>query len=261
MKLGIIGCGAIGGFIAQEVDKGHVENMELASLFDIDPSRAHIIAQNLKSKPRVFPDFDSFLALEMDIVLESASQDALKKYAFSIIESGKDLVVMSAGALSDEDFRERLFDLVKSKNRRLYIPSGAVAGLDGLKAFSNVKILRASLTTRKPPQSLGGVELREPVVLFKGSAIEAAKKFPQNINVAIALGLAGDMLGKLEVTILSDPAVSLNEHVIEVESEAGEMKVILRNKPFPLNPKTSFLAALSCLEMLKSIGKNIVIGG
>ncbi|MGB9824425.1 MAG: aspartate dehydrogenase [Candidatus Hydrothermia bacterium] len=260
MRMGIIGCGAIGSFIAREIDEGQVENVELVALFDIDLAKAKELASNLKKEVRICKDFEDFLNTPIDLVLEAASQEAVKSHAFKIIESGRDLIVMSAGALADDDFREKLFAFVRRTSRKLYVPSGAVAGLDGLKAFSNVKIYKASLVTRKPPSGIGaGGDV--PVVLFEGPAKEAAKKFPQNINVAIALGLAGDMLEKLTVKILSDPGVTVNEHHIEVESEAGELKVILRNRPFPHNPRTSFLAALSCLEMVKNIGRNIIIGG
>ncbi|MEO0229705.1 MAG: aspartate dehydrogenase [candidate division WOR-3 bacterium] len=260
MRFGIIGCGAIGSFIAQEVDGGKVENLTLEALFDINFDKAKELAEKLKKEVRICRSIEEFLNLNLNLVLESASQEALKSYAFKIIDSGSDLVVMSAGALADDDFRTALFEYVKRKNRKLYVPSGAVAGLDGLKAFSNVKINKASLITRKPPAGLS-VSGKGPEVLFEGSPKEAAVKFPQNINVAIALGLAGDMLEKLKVKIISDPDVNFNEHNIEVESEAGELRIVLRNKPFPQNPKTSFLAALSCLEMLKSISRNIIIGG
>lgn len=260
MRFGIIGCGAIGSFIAKEVSSGNVENLTLEALYDIDLNRAKELASRLKKEVCICNSIEEFLRLNLDLVLESASQEALKSYAFKIIDSGSDIVVMSAGALADDDFRTKLFEYVRKKNRKLYVPSGAVAGLDGLKAFSNVKIIRASLETRKPPAGLS-VSGEGPEVLFEGSPREAAVKFPQNINVAIALGLAGDMLEKLKVKIISDPNVAFNEHNIDVESEAGELKVVLRNKPFPQNPKTSFLAALSCLEMLKSISRNIIIGG
>lgn len=260
MRMGIIGCGAIGSFIAREIDRGNVENVELVCLFDTDSAKAQKLVSELKKKVKICKDFEDFLNTPMDLVLEAASQEAVKSYAFKIIESGRDLIVMSAGALADDNFRERLFKFVRETSRKLYVPSGAVAGLDGLKAFSNVKIYKATLVTRKPPSGFGA-EGNKPVVLFQGSAKEAAKKFPQNINVAVALGLAGDMLEKLTVKILSDPGVTVNEHQIEVESEAGELKITLRNRPFPQNPRTSFLAALSCLEMVKNIGRNIVIGG
>ncbi|HOK23214.1 MAG TPA: aspartate dehydrogenase [Candidatus Hydrothermia bacterium] len=259
MRLGIIGCGAIGTFIAGKVDGGDVENIVLNSIYDVKVEKAYMLYSSLSRKPFVASDFSEFMKSDIDIVLEAASQEALKSYAFSIFDAEKDLVVMSAGALADDAFRESLFKYVKDKRRMLYIPSGAIAGLDALKALSNVKIKSARLVTRKPPSGLGS-KSPEPEVLFRGSASDAAKLFPQNINVAIALGLAGDMLDKLEVVIIADPKVKSNEHKIEVKSEAGDLRIALKNLPFPENPRTSFLAALSCLEVLRSLGKNIVIG-
>lgn len=260
MRLGIIGCGAIGSYIAQEIDKGNVENVVLNVIYDTQVDKAFWLYSSLEKRPVIAESFEEFLKGDIDVVLEAASQEALRAYAFKIIDAGKDLVVMSAGALADDEFRGRLFEYVKRKGRKIYVPSGAVAGLDGLKALSNVKIRSAKLTTRKPPATLGR-SLTKPEILFSGSAVDAARLFPQNINVAVALGLAGDMLEKLEVVIIADPKVRSNEHTIEVKSEAGNLKIVLKNVPFPSNPKTSFLAALSCLEILKSIGKNVVIGG
>ncbi len=260
MKLGIVGCGAIGSFVAQQIDKGFLPNWDLIVVFDVDFNKCRLLVDSLSKKPQKASNLEEFLNYNVDVVLESASQEALKSYAFKILENGKDLVIMSAGALAEDGFRVSLFDFAIKKNRKIYIPSGAVAGLDGLKALSYVTINKAKLTTRKPPVGLGR-EVKEPETIFKGSARMAAKLFPQNINVAVALGLAGDILEKLEVEIIVDPSVQNNEHTIEVESEAAELKISLKNRPFPNNPKTSFLAALSCLEILRSIGSNIIVGG
>jgi aspartate dehydrogenase len=260
MRLGIIGCGAIGSFVAQAIEEGVLPNTHLQVIYDVKVEKAYGLQSLLSKKPDIAFTFEDFIKHDIDIVLEAASQEALKDYAFQILESDKDLVAMSAGAFADEEFRHKLFDFARLKNRKIYIPSGAVAGLDGLKALSYVKISKAKLTTRKPPAGLGK-EVNAPETLFKGSAIEAAKLFPQNINVAVALGLAGDILEKLEVEVIVDPRVKNNEHTIEVKSEAAELKIVLKNKPFPQNSKTSFLAALSCLQVLRNISSNVIIGG
>lgn len=260
MRLGIIGCGAIGSFVARKIEEGVVPHTVLSVVFDVRVEKAYQLRNLLSIKPEIAFNFDDFIKYDIDVVLEAASQQALKDYGFRILESGKDLVAMSAGAFADEEFRHKLFDFARLKNRKIYIPSGAVAGLDGLKALSYVNISKARLVTRKPPAGLGKSTER-PETLFKGSAAEAAKLFPQNINVAVALGLAGDILEKLEVEIIVDPKVKNNVHTIEVKSEAAELKIVLKNRPFPQNPKTSFLAALSCLQVLKNISSNVVIGG
>jgi len=260
VRAGIVGCGAIGSFLAREIDKGNVVSMKLLALFDIDPVKAKKLSETLRHKPQIAASFEDFLRLPVDFVIEAASQQAVFQYAEKILRQGKPLLLMSAGALADDKLRQRLFQVAQENNTKIYIPSGAIAGLDGLKAMSNVKLYRARLTTRKPPHALG-IETEKPVVVFSGNAHEAAKRYPQNINVAIALGLAAHAIDALQVEIIADPGVSRNIHTIKVEGEAGKLEITLENFPFPDNPKTSFLAALSALQVLKNIASNVVIGG
>ena len=260
MRAGIIGCGAIGSFLAREIDRGNVAHMKLVALFDIDLNKVYKLVESLEHKPQIADSFEKFLKLPVDFVIEAASQQAVFQYAEKILKQKKPLLLMSAGALADDLLREKLFRVARENNTKIYIPSGAIAGLDGLKAMSNVRLHRARLTTRKSHSALG-VKTEKPVVVFSGNAHEAAKRYPQNINVAIAFGLAAHAIDILQVEIVADPGVSRNIHTIEVEGEAGKLEITLENFPFPDNPKTSFLAALSALQVLKNIASNVVIGG
>ena len=171
------------------------------------------------------------------------------------------------GFLGHED----LFDLARERGCHIYIPSGAIAGLDGLRAAAMGRIDTVRLTTHKPPQSLATAEIvREkrltleglagPLTIFEGPASEAVRHFPVNLNVAASLSLAGIGAEATIVKVVADPGLTRNVHEVEVEGEFGRLFVRLENVPSPDNPKTSYLAALSALALLKRITEPVQIG-
>jgi len=266
MKIGLIGCGAIGTVLADFIDKQ--DDLELACIFDLDRRRESELLGKLEKKPRAARSLDDMDGC--DLIIEAASKSAVTDYALDILDKS-DLMVMSVGALVDE----RLLADIKSKagenGRHVYVPSGAIAGLDGIKAASIDGIKKVTLTTRKLPASLEGApyalknnislrSIRKPTVIFEGSAREAVEGFPQNVNVAAALALAGVGPEKTRVRIIADPFAERNIHEIDAEGEFGSMKLVTENVPSPGNPKTSYLAALSAIATLKKIKENVVIG-
>jgi aspartate dehydrogenase len=167
--------------------------------------------------------------------------------------------------------KENLFRLARQKNCHLYLPSGALAGLDGVKSAAAGSIDSVTLTTRKPPAGLRGApylvredidldSLTEEKVVFEGTAEEAVQGFPRNINVAAALSLAGIGAAKTRVRIVADPKISRNVHEVEVKGEFGRLVSRTENLPSPSNPKTSFLAILSAMATLKAIVSPVRIG-
>ncbi|MEM2849165.1 MAG: aspartate dehydrogenase [Candidatus Bathyarchaeia archaeon] len=267
----MIGCGAIGSYLAKALDSGVLDGLELKIVYDRDVEKAWKLANSLECKPRIASNISEVLEGDVELVVEAASQDAVREYGLSIIEAGKNLMVMSVGALADLELYEKLRDAASRRKVEVLIPSGALAGLDAVKAAGLAKINSVTLTSRKPPKVFvdnpyvksKGVDLNrltEPVVLYEGPALEACKLFPSSINVAATLSLASIGPGKVKVKIIADPRVSGNIHEVVVEGEFGKLCCITENRPTPENPKTSFLASLSALAMLKKTVEKVRIG-
>lgn len=207
----------------------------------------------------------------VDLVIESASQNAVRLLIPRVLEAGCDVMILSVGALADEELRKKLFRLAQQNNCKLYFPSGAVVGIDGINSASAAEISSVTLTTRKPPSGLAGapyvvckgIELEKietETLLFEGSASEAVKAFPANVNVAATISLAGIGFERTKVRVIADPALSRNVHEITVEGEFGKFFTRVENLPSPENPKTSYLAALSAISTLKKILNPVKIG-
>ncbi|WP_295723020.1 aspartate dehydrogenase [uncultured Methanobrevibacter sp.] len=253
MIVGILGCGAIANLIVQNVNSDNT-NIKIKYFYDRDCERAENLA-SIAGGIAVYKLED--MLDKVDLVLEAASQESVRKSALKIIESGTDMITMSVGALMDEDLREVLSNAAKKYNTTIYAPSGAVSGIDGIKAASVTGIDSITLTTRKSPKSLGR-EITEEEILFEGKASEAVKEFPMNINVAASLSLASDM--DINVKIIVDPKVSRNVHEVEVKGSFGQLKTTTMNFPCTANPKTSMLAALSAIKLLRSLDEHLIIG-
>ncbi|MGH9992974.1 MAG: aspartate dehydrogenase [Nitrososphaera sp.] len=262
-KVGLVGCGTIGSHLAIAVDSGKVPNASISSLFDMVESSAQQLKSQLQSGPRVCTEFSAFLDSEVDLVVEAASQKAVRELGRSILEAGKDLMIMSVGALADEDLLSELLRIALRKGCRIYIPTGAIAGIDAIRSARHL-IESIVLTTTKNPLALAGAPFFETsdikldhitsrTVIYEGPASEAVKAFPANVNVAAVLGLAGIGVEKTKVRIVADPAAQTNQHEIRAKGSFGEIRISVNNVPSPGNPKTSFLAVLSAIECLRSI--------
>jgi len=270
LGIGLIGCGAIGSVLARAIDDGQAGDACLVMVFDKNLEKAKALAQKLKSKPKVAKTFKELLNCEnVKLVVEAASQGAVRAYAVEVLRAGKDLMIMSAGALVNSKLAGEISRTAKENNRRVYLPSGALAGLDGVKASALGKIERIVLTTRKPLEALednayfkekfsGRVE--KPTIIYEGSAVEACKLFPANVNVAATLSLAGVGAEKTIVRVIADPTLERNIHEIEVVGEFGKLTVHVENVPSIENPKTSYLAALSAIATLKKITEPMIVG-
>ena len=253
MKVGIIGCGAIANIITSSIvseDNG----IDIKYFFDKDIERAENIA-SLANGVAVL-DFDEMLN-DVDLILECASPDSVREYAPKILKKGIDMIMMSIGAFMDLDFHHQIEKIAKQNNAKIHLPSGAIVGLDGIKAVSKFGLEDVSLVTRKSPKSLGR-DIDKEEVLFEGKASEAVKEFPLNINVAATISLACNR--DIDVKIIVDPSVDRNVHEITAKGDFGEFKTTTMNYPCASNPKTSMLAALSAIRLLKSFNETISVG-
>ncbi len=253
LVVGIIGCGAIAGIITDFAANGKL-GADLKFFYDMDIKRAENMASKVNGVTA--PDVNEMVD-NVDLVIEAASQDAVIKVVPQVLKKGKDVIIMSMGALIDPDFRNYVERIAEENNSRIYAPSGAVVGLDGIKAASIGEINEVSLVTRKSPESLG-ISVDTETVLYDGKAGDAVRKFPANINVAAALSIA---YGKeVDVKIIADPNVSRNCHEVCVAGDFGEFRTITENETCATNPKTSVLAAYSAVKLIKSLNEKLNIG-
>ncbi|MGN0177422.1 MAG: aspartate dehydrogenase [Methanobrevibacter sp.] len=253
MKVGIIGCGAIANIITSSIAPEN-NGIEIAYFFDKDVERAENLA-SLAGGVAVL-DFNDMLN-NVDLVLECASPDSVKEYAPIVLKKGIDMIIMSIGAFMDLDFHNNVSKIARENNAKVHLPSGAVVGLDGIKAVAKFGLKEISLVTRKSPRSLGK-DIDSEEVLFEGKASEAVKQFPLNINVAATISMACNK--DIDVKIIVDPKVDRNVHEITAKGDFGEFKTTTMNFPCETNPKTSMLAALSAIRLLKSFNETISVG-
>lgn len=258
LKVGIIGCGAIGTILAKAIEKGDAGECRLVALFDRINGRAKKLSSSLRKRPQVAETVDGLLKARPDLVIEAASQDAVKEHGEKVLGKA-DFMVMSVGSLLDDRLMGSLTKIAKKKKRRIYVPSGAICGIDGVKGAGIGKIKSAQLTTRKPPKSLG-LHLKKQKVLYNGPASKAVKLYPRNINVAATLSLAGIGKKKTRVKIIADPSAKRSIHEIRVKGEFGELVARTENVLCPENPKTSYIAALSAVRTVRNITEVLGIG-
>lgn len=266
IKIGIVGCGAIGLVVAKAIETRLKDKAILSAVCDIDELKIEGFLRKIKTKPRVCSLKD--LIKRCDFIVESASASVSAEIAKRALTANKSVLVMSVGGLLEN---LDIFGLARKTKANLYIPSGALAGLDGLKGASVAKINKVKLTTKKSPKALEGapyllkndidlLTIKEEKIIFEGTAQEAVNGFPKNINVAATLSLACLGPKKTQVRIVAVPALDVNIHEVEVEGEFGKLFARTENLPSPDNPKTSYLAALSAIATLEGALDNVKIG-
>jgi len=267
LKIGIAGCGAIGRGVGFFLDKELNTATRISCLYDTAVENSLSLKGNLiNSKPAICCDIQS-LVKKSDLVIESASWNIIKPLLTQIIKHKKNLVVLSIGGLLQN---KNLLAKAKKKKVNIYLPSGAICGVDGVLASSCGKIRRCVLTTAKPPEGLKNVEylkkkkinlrnISKETVVFKGTPQRAFKFFPKNINVASTLVLASDFKD-LKVIIKINPKLKRNTHQILLDSNIGKITVSVENLPSGENPKTSTLAIASTKALIKKLCSPLKIG-
>jgi len=262
-KVGIVGAGAIGRRIVKAIVDGVVD-AKIVGMFDKTPSKVQSVLSSFGVFGCGLLSIED-MAEKADIVVECASQEAVRMYGQTILERGCNLMVMSVGALLDDALLTKLINIAKEKGCKIYVPSGAVVGIDGLKASSIGRVYNVVLTSSKPLNSIINApffdtykeKIKERKKVFEGSPTQAVKLFPASVNVSATINL---LFGKCVVNVIADPDASKITHTLEVEGDFGRFVATTENIPSKDNPRTSEIAALSAIAMLKRITSPIEIG-
>ena len=257
IKIGIVGMGVIGTAVAKAAS-GDLPGIELTGVAVRDAAKAG-----------GFPAYPiGELIQKSDLIVEAATQAALREFGPVVLKAGKDLMVLSVGALVgvlDEWAR-----LAQQHRCRIFVPSGAIAGLDGVKGAREGRIDAVTMETRKPPRGLAGAPyidanhidldaITRETLIFEGPATEAVKAFPANVNVVAALSLAGIGPERTRIRLFAVPGQQRNQHRITVEGEFGRLAIEVENVPSD-NPRTGKLSYLSAIAMLRELGAPLRVG-
>jgi aspartate dehydrogenase len=257
MKVGLVGCGNIGADLCIALQKGSIP-AEIVALTDADEERARLLQRTFQLKAEIC-SLDETVQ-RADFVVECAVAAAVKDVLKAVMKHDRDCLIMSVGGLMME---RDLYDQARKQGIQVRIPSGALCGLDGIRAAMEAGLHSVTLTTRKPPKGLGGApyltennidldNLKEAKVVFEGTALEACKAFPANVNVAGALSLTGIGPEQTRVRIIADPKATENSHEIMAEGAFGRLQTMTTNLPSPRNVKSSYLASLSAVAELRA---------
>jgi aspartate dehydrogenase len=264
LRVAVVGLGAIGTKVVEALDRG-IKGLTLSAVSAQNPDKHRAWLAGLISKPAVLPI--EALAGAADIVIECAPSKLLRPIVAPFVRSGKTAVVLSAGALLDN---EDLIELAKQNGGQIVVPTGALIGLDAVTAAAVGNIHSVRMVTRKPINGLAGAPyivennidiagITEPLKIFEGTAREAAKGFPANLNVAVALSLAGIGPDQTRLEIWADPTVTRNVHRIEVESDSARFSMAIENIPSE-NPRTGRITALSVIAYLRKQRASLRVG-
>ena len=258
MRVGLIGLGAIGQGVVKLVDEHAPEDVEIVAALVRDPSRPRAD----DGLERV-ATLDELLGRQPHVTVEAAGHDALRSYGPEILRAGCDLIAVSAGALADPGTHDALLAATEGGDARLELAPGAIGALDAISAASLGGLTRVVHTTRKPAKALLGADadrLEVPEEVFYGSAREGALKFPESINVAVSVSLAGLGLDRTEVRVIADPSVEYNRHEVVAEGAFGSLRFEIQSVPTETNPRTSRIVAMSIVRTLLLRRAPIAIG-
>ena len=272
IQVGLVGCGAIGTALARAIERDYSHAAQIVAMTDVNHARALTLQRRLTSHPPIVSL--ATLVRRSRLVIEAASGAIAARVARSALARDRDVLVMSSGGLlTDASWRRA----ARRSRGRLHVPSGALAGLDAVKAMAVGAIRRVHLTTSKPPRALASapglrlsarqlLRLRRPRTVFEGTPAQTVKAFPQNTNVAATLMLAV-LSGRrprrsipVRVRVVADPALRINRHEVEVEGDCGRMRCLIESRASAMNPKTSETAIRSAIATLHQLFQPIRIG-
>jgi aspartate dehydrogenase len=251
-RIALIGYGAIGAELAQGLlAAGH----DVSVLLRPDSASRGRVSDRLG----LVSDMAELAAARPELVVEAAGHGAVQQVVPACLEAGLPVLISSIGALHDAALYDRLVTTARDHGGRLLLPSGALGALDYVRAVRHAGALSLRYQSRKPPSAWSAElaalghdpsALAAPVTLFAGNAREAAALYPQNLNVAAALALAGQGFEATGVEVICDPAAGGNTHVVLADSEFGEMRLSIVNKPSPANPKSSWIVGRSLMAAI-----------
>ena len=261
MRLALLGGGTIARLVLQNLRRGASPGMEVVALAGRRPaSRAAALAGEYEIEYVL--GVQALCAAKPDVVLEAASHDAVRSYLVPLLAAGSSVIVLSAGALVDDALRAEAEAVGRRSGALLYVPSGGIGALDALKGACAAGEVEVSIQVAKPPAAWRGIgyvqslgvdleSLAGATTLFDGPARAGVPHFPQNVNIAAVLSLAGAGFDRTRLRVVADPALTRNIHTIRVAGKTGQFTIVLENVPAPDNPKTAWLACYSALAALK----------
>ncbi|PWE33048.1 putative aspartate dehydrogenase [Maritimibacter sp. 55A14] len=266
LRVGVAGTGAIGFAVMAALDAGGIAGCRLVAFAASSSGRGGEINAKLTHPVPIRALAD--LAQDCDLVVECLPPDLFAQIAKPTLEAGRVLVVLSASQILE---RADLIVLARRTGGRIVVPSGAILGLDALRAVREGTIASVRIVTRKPVAGLvrapfvrrSGIELEgisEPVRILEGSVSEVAREFPANVNVAAAVSLAGIGPEETRMEIWADPALTRNRHELRVVSDSSDFTVTIENRPSPENPATSQITAQSVIAYLRGLGSPLQVG-
>lgn len=265
-RVAIAGLGVIGLRVARYIDDGAVDGMTLSAVASRDAGKAADAAASLRTPPQVMTITE--LAEAADVIVDCTPAAIFRQVAEPVIEAGACLMPLSVAALLDN---MDLADRARATGAQIVVPTGAIIGLDTVRAMAVGEIRSVVLETRKPPRGLAGAPhlvdndisvdgLIEAKLVFKGNARAAAKGFPANVNVAAALSLAGIGPDRTEVEVWADPNVDRNVQSVTISSDSGDATMVMRNIPSDENPRTGRIVAQSVIATLQRLTSPLVAG-
>ena len=270
-KLGIIGLGNIGMSIAKGVLDGTVGNIQVVAVLDqADCPNAAELKKLSPTPVAVHTDFDAFIAEDMDLVLEAANPKVVKAYAEKILENGKDFMMMSVGGIIEPGFLDKLGELATAHGATVYVPCGAITGLNIVNGGAIAGLDEVVLQSTKSVAGLKdapyikekGIDLEsltEPTVVYRGNVFDAVVNFPQNVNIAASLALSGFGCEKTMVEIVCDPNATQIKQSARAKGAFGDMQIDLHFLPSP-NKRSSYMAILGAMSSLKKYASPVKLG-
>ena len=249
LRVGLIGLGAIGQAVVQLIERRAAEELTVGGALVRDPSRPRPGVE-----VRTFATLDPLLAERPAVVVEVAGHAGLKAHGPATLRAGCDLVMVSVGALAEPGLHDTFLAAAEAGGAQATVASGAIGGLDALAAAALGGLTRVTHTTRKPAHTLldaaEAAHLTEPREVFRGSAREGALRYPESVNVAAAVSLAGLGLDRTELRVLADPALDRNRHEVVAEGAFGALRFEIANVPSRANARTARLVAMSVVHTL-----------
>lgn len=257
VRVVLIGLGSIGGSLVKRA--AGYDDVELVAALVRDPDKPRP-----EGSPPVVTTLEELLSFEPDVVVEIAGHAALKAHGPAVLRAGYDLLFVAVGALADPDFEREFRAAAAESGRRAKVISGAIGALDAISGASIGRLDRVTHTTRKPAATLLPSEeaaaLKEPREMFNGSAREGALIFPESVNVAAAVSIAGLGLDETTLRVIADPAIERNRHEVDVEGEFGRLRFEIEGVPSADNPRTGSLVAMSVLQQIRSYLPGVQVG-
>lgn len=270
MRIALLGGGTIARLVLEHLGRGDLPGIEAVGLAGRSTSSRGADLACAHAVPYVV-GCGALLALRPQAIVEAASHDAVRTHLVDILEAGVSAVVLSAGALADDRLRSAAEAASKRSGAQLYVPSGGIGGLDALKAACAAGVDSVSIQVAKPPAAWKNIAFVEALgvdldaltqarTLYRGAARDGVPHFPQNVNIAAVLSLAGIGFDRTQLEVVADPALTHNTHTIRVSGKTGQFTVHLENVPAPDNPKTAWLACYSALAALRSLASSCRYG-